>query len=338
MAKLRPRISRWLDAAPAEWPARLVSRLKKSLTGSASVVLRDYPTTRRYLIGVSGGRDSVMLLHWLQSLGYQKLIVCHLDHGLRGRAATADARFVERRAAAANVLFELKREDVKARAARDKCSIETAARAARLEFFAEVGRRRRCRTIFLGHHADDLAETFLFNLLRGSGTAGLRAIRAVSTQHVRGFELTVVRPLLGVWREEIDRYLEEHRLRFREDASNTSLEPTRNRLRHHIIPLLEKELGRNVRQSLWRAAEIAAEDDAALEAVMPAELEEARVLPVALQRRAVRRWLREHDVADIGFDLIESVRDLLDPGSRVAKTNLPGGRHARRRAGKFFIE
>lgn len=310
----------------------------KTLPRWASAVLREYPTMRRYLIGVSGGRDSVVLLHWLQTLGYRKLVVCHLDHSLRGRAGAADARFVERRAVADKLPFELKREDVKARASRDKCSVETAARAARLEFFAQVGRRRRCPTIFLGHHADDLAETFLFNLLRGSGTAGLRAIRAVSAQRVSGVELTMVRPLLGVWREEIDRYVEKHRLRFREDASNSSLEPTRNRLRHRIIPLLEKELGRNVRQSLWRAAEIAAEEDAALEEMMPDDLTTARQLPVALQRRAVRRWLREHGVTDIGFDLIESVRALLDPANGVAKVNLPGDRHARRRAGKFFIE
>ncbi len=250
----------------------------------------------------------------------------------------ADARFVGRLTAKDDLPFELKREDVKARAARDKCSIETAARAARLEFFAEVGRRRRCPTIFLGHHADDLAETFLFNLLRGSGTAGLRGIRAMSAQLVQGVELTMVRPLLGMWREEIDRYVEEHRLRFREDTSNSSLEPTRNRVRHRIIPLLEKEFGRNVRQSLWRAAEIAAEEDAALEAMMPVDLSDARKLPIALQRRAVRRWLREHEIADIGFELIESVRALLDPNLGVAKVNLPGDRHARRRAGKFFIE
>ena len=301
-------------------------------------VLRDFPTGRRYLIGVSGGRDSVVLLHWLLAQGYQKLVVCHLDHGLRGRAAQADARFVERLAAQAKLPFVLQCEDVKARAAKSKCSIETAARAARHEFFAAVGRRRRCPTIFLGHHADDLAETFLFNLLRGSGSEGQRAIRAVSTQRVKKFGLTIVRPLLGVWREEIDAYVGAHQLRFREDASNQSLGPMRNRIRHRILPMLEKEFGRGVRQSLWRAAEIAAEEHAALEEMMPPDLRDARKLPVALQRRAVRRWLREHAIADIGFELIERVRALLDPSGDVAKVNLPGNRHARRRSGKLFIE
>ncbi|MEO5722006.1 MAG: tRNA lysidine(34) synthetase TilS [Chthoniobacterales bacterium] len=300
--------------------------------------LRDLPVGRRYLIGVSGGRDSVALLHWLQGHGYRKLIVCHLDHGLRGRAAQADARFVERLATEMEFPFVLASEDVKARARRSKYSLETAARVARYEFFARVARRRRCGTIFLGHHADDLAETFLFNLLRGSGSEGLHSLRAGSTLAVNNFSLSVVRPLLRVWRREIDDYVVAHRLRFREDATNQSPEPTRNRIRHRIIPMIEKEFGREVRMSLWRAAEIAAEESAILEELVPADLSAARNLPVAVQRRAVRRWLRENAVADVGFDLIEKVRALLDPANGVAKVNLPGDRHARRRAGRFFIE
>ena len=310
-----------------------------------SSCLAQYPTNRRYLIGVSGGRDSVALLHWLQAQGYRKLVVCHLEHGLRGRAGKADARFVEQLAARAKLPFVLKCEDVKTRAAQSKCSIETAARAARYEFFMQVSRRRRCATIFLGHHADDLAETFLFNLLRGSGSDGLRSLRAVSTQEVNGRALTIVRPLLGVWRDEIDAYMQTHLLRFREDASNVSLAPTRNLLRHHLIPLLEKELDRNVRKSLWRAAEIAGEEQGLIDSLLPSELQrngklsvrELRKFSVGLQRRAVRRWLRENAVPEIGFELIESVRALLDPAASIAKVNLPGGRHARRRAGELFL-
>ena len=300
--------------------------------------LRAFSPKARHLIGVSGGRDSVVLLHWLYAQGYRKLIVCHLDHGLRGRAGQADARFVERLATRLDLTLESHRADVRAQAAATRCSIETAARAARHEFFAEVSRRRRCATIFLGHQADDLAETFLFNLLRGSGSAGQSSLRAVSQQKIAGRVLTLVRPLLGVWRAEIDGYVSAHGLRFREDASNQSLEPTRNRLRHRLIPLLEKELGRNVRETLWRAARIAADEDVALENMTPPHPLDARGLPVALQRRAVRRWLRENAVADIGFELIESVRALLDPASGVAKVNLPGDRHARRKAGKLFVE
>ena len=131
---------------------------------------RKFPAIRRYLIGVSGGRDSVALLHSLVDLGYKNLIVCHLDHQLRGRSSAADARFVEKLAAKYDVDLALGSTNVRALAAKKKMSIETAAREARYKFFAQVAKRRRCRTIFLAHHADDLVETFLINLFRGAGT------------------------------------------------------------------------------------------------------------------------------------------------------------------------
>lgn len=323
----------------------MAKRVKQPRAWSTAA-LRDLPVGGRYLVGVSGGRDSVALLHWLLSLGYRKLVVCHLDHGLRGRESLADARFVEKLATRSDLLFESKAEDMRSCATKHRISIETAARAARYEFFAEVSRRRRCSTIFLGHHADDLVETFLFNLLRGSGNEGLRSIRPISARPVKGAELTIVRPLLGVWREEIDAYVEANGLTFREDASNRSLEPKRNRIRHRIIPLIEKEFGRAVRKSLWRAAEIVAEEHAVLEQVMPEDLQQEgrlrvavlRKLPVALQRRAIRCWLRGHGIAEIGFDLIESARALLDLNSPRAKINLPGNRYVRRRAGELFVD
>src|SRR5437588_4900561 len=193
---------------------------------------RDFPPEARYLIGVSGGCDSVVLLHLLVNLGYEKLIVCHLNHQLRGRMSDADARFVQKlvecwnqkfvgqalrlpssrigkrgagpttRMAALD--FELGSVNVRALAAKKKVSIETAAREARYRFFAETARRRKCKTIFLGHHADDLIETFLINLFRGTGTAGLRGIREISTRRIDNVDLAIVRPFLGVWRKEID--------------------------------------------------------------------------------------------------------------------------------------
>src|ERR1700730_15858760 len=102
-------------------------------------------------------------------------------------------------------------------------SIETAGREARYKFFARVAKRRHCRSIFLGHHADDVVETFLINLFRGAGTAGLSSIREVSKRSIADVDLTIIRPLLGNWRSEIDRYVRAHRLKFREDASNKNL-------------------------------------------------------------------------------------------------------------------
>ncbi len=301
------------------------------------------PVRARYLVGVSGGRDSIALLHSLVARGYRNLVVCHLDHQLRGRSSAADARFVAALAKKFGLGAEIRSVDVAKRASAGKQSIETAARAARYDFFADMARQHRCKKIFLAHHADDLVETFLMNLFRGAASEGLRSIRPVSIHKVGKTKLTVIRPLLTTWRGQIDDYIAAHRLKFREDATNRSLASTRNRFRHRIIPFLEKEFGREIRRTIWRTATIAADESAFLEdSFSPQTKTKLRVkdlqkLPVALQRRAIRSWLRDHAVANIGFDLIERVRALLDPIHGPAKVNLPNDWHARRRAGELFV-
>src|SRR5438874_6457731 len=306
--------------------------------------LRRFPPGGRYLVGFSGGRDSVALLHLLVEGGYKKLIACHLNHQLRGSSSDADARFVKKFADRYDVDLETGSADVRALAEQEKISIEAAARDARYNFFARVAKRRRVRTIFLGHHADDLAETFLINLFRGSGATGLGAMREVSKRRIGDVDLTIVRPFLGVWRSQIDDYVRKHRLKFREDASNKNLAPLRNRIRRQIIPYLEKTLGRNIRQSIWRAAVIAAEEENWIEDQLPdatdvdLSVAKLRDLPVALQRREILKWLRARKIANVGFDVVEDVRSLLGYDAPVAKVNLPQDRHVRRRAGKIFIE
>jgi tRNA(Ile)-lysidine synthase len=310
----------------------------------------NFPPDSRYLVGVSGGRDSIVLLHRLFDLGYRRLIVCHLNHQLRGRSSQADSRFVEKLVATwskkivAHVDFEPGSADVRALAKRNKTSIETAARQARYSFFASAAKRRRCHTIFLGHHADDLVETFLINLFRGAGATGLAAMREVSARRIEEVDLTIVRPLLSIWRDEIDSYVREHRLKFREDASNKNLAPLRNRIRRRIIPYLEKTLDRSIRQNIWRTAVVAAEEESWIESQLPnadsadLSVRELRALPFALQRRTILKWLRAQNVSEIGFEVIERVRSLLDPATSVAKVNLARDRHLRRRAGKLFVE
>jgi tRNA(Ile)-lysidine synthase len=306
--------------------------------------LRRFPPGARYLIGVSGGRDSIALLHWLFQNGYKKLITCHLNHQLRGRSSDADARFVEKLAARYDVDLEMGSAKVRALAAKQKISIEAAARDTRYKFFAKIAKQKRARAIFLGHQADDLVETFFINLFRGSGTTGLGAMREVSKRRIGDADLTIVRPFLGVWRREINEYIGEHRLKFREDASNKDIASLRNRVRQRIIPHLEKTLGRNIRQSIWRAAMIAAEEEDWIEDQLPDANDDdlvvakLRDLPVALQRREILKWLRARNIANVGFDIVEDVRSLLDHESRIAKVNLPQDRHVRRRAGKIFIE
>jgi len=169
-------------------------------------------------------------------------------------------------------------------------------------------------------------------------------MRQVSERRVDGVALTIVRPLLTVWRNDVDRYVRKHRLRFREDASNRSLEPLRNRIRHRIIPYLEKTLGKDVRRNIFRTATIIVDEEKFLQESIRGvrigrelELKSIRDLPTALQRRTLHRWLREANVSDISFDVVERVRRLLDV-TAAAKTNLPGNRHVRRRAGKLFLQ
>jgi tRNA(Ile)-lysidine synthase len=307
-------------------------------------LLREFPARARYLIGVSGGRDSVALLHQLFAAGYRELTICHFNHRLRGRSSDADEKFVEKLAEQHNCDLAVGSADVARLAAQNKMSVETSARAARYQFFAQVAEATDCHAIFLAHHADDLVETFLINLFRGAGLSGLGAIRQISNHRIGETDLTVVRPLVGIWRSDIDRYVRSHRLKFREDASNKDLGPLRNRVRRRVIPYLEKMFGRNIRQNIWRTAMIATDEESFFDTILPKldhtalAVAPLRKMSVAVQRRMLRKWLQAAGVQDIGFEVIERVRSLLESENRVAKTNLRGDRHVRRKAGKIFIE
>jgi tRNA(Ile)-lysidine synthase len=153
---------------------------------------------------------------------------------------------------------------------------------------------------------------------------------------------------LGVWRSEIDEWLKERRIRWREDATNADHTHTRNRIRREILPMMAKALGREVKPAIWRAAELlgAEEDwiDALIEPAVSAAGAELGVKtlrgePLAKQRRLLRAWLERGGVG-AGFAEVEAVRSLLDPDGqgRPAKVNLPGDRHARRRGWLLWIE
>jgi len=300
------------------------------------------PRNGRLLVGVSGGIDSIALLHALVQQGFRKITLLHLDHGLRGSAGAADAAFVKALARRMALPILAARADVAALAREHKLSIETAARQARYSFFARAARQTRCRTLLLAHHADDQAETFLFNLLRGGGS-GLGGMRPRTVREIDGVELEILRPWLGLWRADIEAYATREKLRYREDASNASLRHTRNRLRSRVLPMLAKEFGRDVRQSLWRAAEILSAQQEWIDQSLSLDGEELsvaalRLLPEALQRHAIHQWLGRLRTPQISFALVENIRALLPPGASRSKLNLPGGKFARRRAGRLFVE
>jgi tRNA(Ile)-lysidine synthase len=308
----------------------------------AARIPEDFSADQSHLIGVSGGRDSIALLHWLGGRGFHRLIVCHLDHGLR-KDSGEDRQFVEEVAAELGLECVTRTMDVCGFARDAKLSIETAARELRYRFFESVAVERQCPRLFLAHHADDQVETFLLHLLRGAGAGGLGGMAPMSERSAGDSGLTVARPLLAVWRSEIDAYVQTQQLRYREDATNAELAPTRNRIRHLAIPALAEAFGRDPREALWRAAELLRAENEVIEAMpalseLPVELDVPwlRGLPLGLQRRVLHRWLQRGGIAGVGFEEVEGVRALLH--GEQAKVNLPGGKRARRREKRLFLD
>ena len=304
-----------------------------------------HPPQEKKLVAVSGGRDSVGLLHALHEAGHRRLVVCHLDHRLRGRASAGDAAFVKRLAVKLGVACETGAVDVKNAAAAAGVSLEAAGRQERHRFLAACARRHRCRLVLLAHHSDDQAETVLFNLFRGS--SGLRGIPAVTDMRVPGFRqpLSIERPLLAVSRAEINAWIAARGIKFREDATNRGTEPVRNKLRHLLLPAICEAMGRDVRPALCRAAEIASGEQAFMDALaMPAaqdatlDTRSLAAMPLALQRRIILLWLKAQRFPGTGFDEVEAVRGMLNPGSGPARVNLPGNRFVRRTRGKLHAE
>jgi len=214
------------------------------------------------VVAVSGGADSVALLDILSSLTMLRLnlVVAHLDHGLRGKESDDDAAFVEELAARYRFPFELQQVDVKEISKQRKLSLEEAGRIARYEWFDTVARTYGARSIALGHHADDQAETFLLRLFRGSGTTGLASMRILSADRY-------VRPLLMLTRDDILAYLERRGLSCRHDSSNNEKVFLRNRIRHECLPYL-RTFNPAISERLNNAAEILAADEAVLETLI----------------------------------------------------------------------
>jgi len=207
----------------------------------------------RIMVAVSGGADSVALLHILHGLTPTlklELMVVHLDHGLRGVASRDDARWVEALSKRLNIPCITGRRDLAVEMKEGGRSLEEAARIARYAFFSEVSERTGITTIALGHHADDQAETVLMKLLRGCSPAGLGGMRV---SRLEG-NLRIVRPLLAVRRLELREFLASIGESFREDLSNQDHRFLRNRIRHELIPLLEKEYNPKVKEGLIHLA------------------------------------------------------------------------------------
>jgi tRNA(Ile)-lysidine synthase len=281
----------------------------------------------------------MVLLHALLAAGFKNLVVCHLNHTLRGRSSDADARLVVSEARRLNLPVEHAKARTAEFATSKKKSLELAARELRMAFFEECAARVKTKSLVLAHHADDQVETCLFNFLRGTGAAGLGGMKPVSQLG----KLTVYRPLLGVTRPQIEAFRKQHKVRFREDATNAGLEHTRNKLRHRVMPLLVEVIGESYRSAILRAAEILRGEEELIVSLMPpSQLEldcnELRAMHSAMQSRVILRWLRKCGVPEAGYAETRRILALLDTVNGPAKVSLPGNHHARRRSGVIFLE
>lgn len=315
---------------------QLILRIHEGLNG--------VPPRKKLIVAVSGGADSVALLHLLIEAGYKNLVVAHFNHRLRGRNSAGDAAFVEKLVGKLGLLFEIGGDDVRKLALTRRCSLETAAREARYEFLAATAKKHRTGSIVLAHHADDQVETCLFNFLRGSGIAGLSGMKPLSRRTVEGVKLELFRPLLGTTKKELLDYLKGRKLRHREDATNAVADASRNKLRLKVLPLIEEHFGSSFKVSIPRNARLLADEEDLLSSIsMPIAVSEKlsvkllRNLHPALRRRVLHAWLKNQGIDEPGFAEVELIGSLLET-SGPAKVNLPGARHARRRSGVLFIE
>ena len=198
---------------------------------------------QRILVAVSGGLDSMVLLHLLHDLAPRhswRVTVAHLNHQLRGRSSDADERLVRRTAKGLKLPLVVERAEVRRYARLNKLSIEMAARALRHEFLVRTARRRHASAVALAHHADDQLELFFLRLLRGGGGEGLAGMkwRNPSPADAR---IELVRPLLDQPKVALAEYASQRGIRHREDATNALLDFQRNRIRHELLPLLRRK-------------------------------------------------------------------------------------------------
>jgi tRNA(Ile)-lysidine synthase len=211
----------------------------------------------RVLLAVSGGPDSVALLHLLTRLAPELALdlgVAHFDHGLRGEDSRGDAGFVADLAGRLGLPFYLARGEVRALARQDKVSIQMAARKLRLQFFQDIRRNHAYAKLALGHTADDQVELFWLRLLRGAGLEGLKGMWPATPEGL-------VRPLLAVGKAVLLAWLEQEVLSYRVDVSNLSRAYLRNRLRLDLLPLLTRSYNPRLAQTIWRTQSLLQEDE-----------------------------------------------------------------------------
>ena len=305
----------------------------------------------RVLVGVSGGPDSMALLHLLSRMAPElkiRLGVAHLNHCLRGASADKDAEVVIQTVAALNHPCHMGRARVLKVKQKLGLSLEAAARRVRYAFFKKTMTDAGYNKLALGHQLDDNAEQMLMALLRGAGPRGLSGIAPVR-------ENRIIRPLINARRSQIEAFVAQEQITCVLDESNDDLRFVRNRIRHHLLPLLASEYNPRIETHLNRLADVMRTEEAWIEGLATAPYEKAvlnhgkdtitlsadtvRRAHPALARRLVRMALQDltGTLQRITFSHVQTVLRLLMDGCSGKESHLPGGIRARRSGDRLML-
>lgn len=308
------------------------------------------------LVAVSGGLDSISLLHVLKSLHAEsclagRLVCGHINHQLRGKASDGDEQFVVEQAGGLGLPVVVKTVDVRSHAEANRLSIETSARQLRRASLAEIARDQGCSWIATGHQKNDNAETVLHRLRRGTGFRGLAGIRPVRKL---AEDLLLASPLLCATRDEMARYLGEHNLPWQEDHTNVDIAYTRNYIRHRLLPFLQRESPRSLIEDLSQLAvsagglydRVQQEAERAWPLTVRAEADEIRIetsqlalLPEIVAIELIRRALAnlgcgERDLTEHHY---QGILQLARPCTEAKAVSLPDGFAARFDRGRIVL-
>ncbi len=288
-------------------------------------------TGEKILVAVSGGPDSIFLLHILNS--YRKefgidLICCHINHNLRGDASKRDESFVKDVSQKMDMPFVVRNLDVSSYRENEHLSLEDAARQLRLKTLNEIAEKTNSQKVALGHTFDDLIETFFLNILRGSGRGGLLGMRAERD--------VFIRPLLCLTKAEIILYLKERDIDYRIDVTNWHSNYRRNFIRRELVPVIEEKLNKGAKRNIARLMTVLKDEEEIISRIVEREMglivrqteedylierEGFRGLEPAIQRRVIMRCFEdmEEDYRRLNFSEIESLRNAISGRSSGLK-------------------
>ncbi len=303
------------------------------------------------ILGISGGMDSICMLNLFSRFNFP-VVVAHYQHGLR-ESAEGDALFVEKLAERYGFPFEIRHGKIDEVAKIEALSIEEAARIYRYRFLFEMAEKYSAQSVAVAHNADDQVETVLMHLLRGSGLTGLTGMDQFSIIKTFHSKIPIIRPMLNIWRSEIESFVNLNLLDYKNDPTNSETKYNRNKIRHEVLPYLEQSYP-GLRKRLWNMSSLLRSDEIILkenvneiyekicnkfdDKFLEFETINFVRLNEGTQRRLVRKALYEFDpeIRDVSFQVIERAINFLTT-KRNGKIDLINGINLEATENKFYI-